>query len=115
ASCSNCGYSANLECAKTKPTLHEDLLPEDITVHAGISLDRKTLIQAFFPKHVNGQPTEVNIAYLRHLVPELDPSLSTSPGPLFEEHFSPPSSEHPSTVINVFDSRIPTTLVGSVS
>lgn len=114
-SCSGCGYSANVECAKTKPTLHEDLLPEDVTVYAGISLDRKTLIQAFYPKTVNGQPTEINIAYLRHLVPELDPSITNSPAPLFEEHFSPPNSETPSKVVDVFDSRIPVALVESAS
>src|SRR5690606_32495321 len=116
ASCESCEYTANTEVGKTTPSVHENLFSEDIAVYAGISVDRRTLVQAFYPKKSpSGQSNEINVAYLRHLFPDLDPTLSTSPLPLFEKNFVPPTEDNPSKVLNIFDTRIPTELAESTS
>ncbi|RPA85849.1 prolyl-tRNA synthetase [Ascobolus immersus RN42] len=121
--CNSCSYTANMECATTKqPLPSDDLSANDIEIFQGISLDRKVLIQAHYPRMWNDQPSRINMASLRRFVPELDPSISNTEVAisLFRKHFTPPpeddtSSAPFSSIINIFDARIPERLAETAS
>lgn len=83
-SCDVCDYTANDEVASARPVSASSVIPnaEAITlahfqVWRGVTKDRKTLINAWYPaKGSNGADTEVNIHAARDIVPELDASIN---------------------------------------
>ncbi|KAI5810111.1 prolyl-tRNA synthetase 1 [Peziza echinospora] len=117
-SCTSCKYSANEACAESRPVDpnktptvgdSEPAFDPQLAVFHGITKDRKTLINVFYPKlrepatdpnqlkindgeepkqnrKQNDVPNEVNPHRLLQLIPEYDPSVQT-PIELFHEHF----------------------------
>lgn len=111
-SCTSCDYAANEVCAKSAPPRLSEPLKSEVAVFHGITKDRKTLINVFYPKHrkpVTDQKkkrtqdvekhldpcehegaihlNEVNPHRVKELVPDYDPSVH-SPLELFQQHFT---------------------------
>jgi len=111
--CTSCSYAANEVCAKSAPPHPYESLEFDpqISVFHGITKDRKTLINAFYPKlrepaadtkrrriqgpggHLDPREpegaihfNEVNPHRIKDLVPDYDPSVQ-SPLEIFKQHF----------------------------
>ena len=107
--CSSCNYAANEVCAKSAPPRPSKPLKPEVAVFHGITKDRKTLINVFYPKHhepATGQRiqdverhrdrcehedtihlNEVNPHRVKELVPDYDPSVH-SPLELFWQCFT---------------------------
>jgi prolyl-tRNA synthetase len=82
ATCSSCGYTANDEVAMARPSPSAALKdPEasasNFRVWRGISKDRKTLVNAWYPHtgQVDGD-TDINIHAIKAVVPDIDASIS---------------------------------------
>ncbi|KAL7266950.1 hypothetical protein RUND412_010482 [Rhizina undulata] len=120
--CTHCKYTSNEEAAQSRPPEFPTSLPDptEISVYHGVTRDRKTLINAFFPKHSTDLdsktpiPNEINIHRVRAILPEIDPSVG-NPLELFQENFTefrageevPMEAGSFSQVVNLFDSRLP--------
>jgi len=83
--CSNCSYIANTEVAalpsqKAQGGEQEQFQPEHIKIWRGVSHDRRTLINVWYPSSVTTGgdktdtygPGDINTAVIKALVPELD-------------------------------------------
>ncbi|TGZ82922.1 class II aaRS and biotin synthetase [Ascodesmis nigricans] len=120
-SCSDCGYTANLEAVVPKteghdPTFHPTR--KEIAIHHSITRDRKTLINSFYLASASSSSQPINLSRLATLVPDLDPS-TTDAVELFEKHYTPFDPAHSakaskshsppkySQIINVFDAGLP--------
>ena len=83
-SCSDCGYSANEEVAKKgRDDTGEVGITQDVDIDCwrGISSDRKTLINVFYPLGKNeGGEFEVNTYAIKALIPTLDPGCRATFG-----------------------------------
>ena len=110
-SCTSCNYAANEICAKSPPPRPSNTLKPEVAVFHGITKDRKTLINVFYPKHrvpaidqkKNIQDAEKHLDPRRHegaihlnkvnphrvkeLVPDYDPTIH-SPLRLFWQRFT---------------------------
>lgn len=115
--CSSCTYTSNEEAARarapsTSLTIED---PADIAVFHGITHDRKTLLNIFYPKnHTRDEekPSNgVNVHKIKSLIPEFDPSVGASALNLYIESFSEYSVDSEngtySQIINLFDLRLP--------
>ncbi|TPX17401.1 uncharacterized protein E0L32_003044 [Thyridium curvatum] len=124
-SCDSCDYVANAELAETRPVAqNEPLWPkpevQGIRVWRGITKDRSTLVNVWYPASVTdskGRTTrfdddEVNIDAVKTLVPGLDAGID-DPLPLWQtvlDQVQNPSSSatDPSPrLLNLVDSRLP--------
>lgn len=111
-SCTSCTYAANETCAKSAPPKPTEYLDPQVAVFHGITKDRKTLINVFYPKlrepaadtrkkriqdnerHLDPLTSEgsihlnvVNPHRVKDIVPDYDPSVH-SPLELFRQHFT---------------------------
>jgi prolyl-tRNA synthetase len=77
--CKSCGYTANEEVAETSSTLPANALEgsASIEVWRGISKDRRTLVNAWYPSN-NETPAAINIHAVKNLVPDLDTSVENA-------------------------------------
>ncbi|KAJ3493873.1 hypothetical protein NLG97_g4453 [Lecanicillium saksenae] len=101
AHCINCGYTANDEVAVSRPKLQDDVdttAPASYGLWRGITKDRNTLINAWYPKSNGGS---LNLHIIKTLVPELDTSVH-DPLPLWEAAVD--SAE--TTLVNIIDARL---------
>ncbi|KAI5853086.1 prolyl-tRNA synthetase-like protein [Morchella snyderi] len=119
-SCNECSYSANAEAARTRtpaphPALEE---PGNIAVFHGVSTDRATLINVFYPRDAPaGLPNEVNVAVVRGLVPTLDAGVGSAEAldmwrVCFREYSGDgggggADAGSYSQIVNLFDTRLP--------
>ncbi|KAF8469036.1 hypothetical protein BDZ91DRAFT_82889 [Kalaharituber pfeilii] len=119
-SCTSCGYAANEICAKSAPPKPTSKYDPEVAVFHGITKDRKTLINVFYPKlrepaidtkkpriqdadkHADPLPhegsihfNEVNPHRIKELIHDYDPSVN-SPLELFRQHFTEfdPTASH---------------------
>ncbi|KOS20784.1 Proline--tRNA ligase [Escovopsis weberi] len=117
ATCKSCGYTANDEVAASQPltradieSVARDLKPSDVGVWRGITKDRKTLVNAWYPLE-QGSPDEdaLNIHAVKLAVPELDASVSDSI-PFWKESLQMSQGHEKGgdapQLVNVIDSRI---------
>ncbi|KAF8440098.1 hypothetical protein BGX38DRAFT_1120941 [Terfezia claveryi] len=129
--CTSCSYAANEVCAKSAPPRPYETFELDpqLAVFHGITKDRKTLINAFYPKlrepaadpkrkriqdaerHLDPREpegtihlNEVNPHRIKDLVPDYDPSVQ-SPLELFKQHFVEYDPKY-SQIINIYDYRL---------
>ncbi|KAH6895143.1 hypothetical protein B0T10DRAFT_477172 [Thelonectria olida] len=98
--CNSCGYSANDEVAtaRTPSNVSDFTKPSEVRVWRGISRDKKTLINAWYPR---SDDSDINLHALKDVVSELDTSIDT-PLPFWEETLQSGTTK----VINVIDTRI---------
>lgn len=114
-SCDSCDYTANDEVAMARPPIHshqesiqQAQSKEDIRVWRGITKDRTTLVNAWYPaKSSSGAETEINTHAVKKVVPDLDTSINDPVGSwkdalTVEEQ----SKEFQRKIINVVDSRL---------
>ncbi|KAH7017859.1 hypothetical protein EDB80DRAFT_706199 [Ilyonectria destructans] len=103
--CGSCGYAANDEVAtaRTPSTSKDTITPaSQIRVWRGISQDRNTLINAWYPEaDVAQSDSGPNLHAIKSAVPELDTSIDT-PLPFWGDALSGGKAR----VINVIDTRI---------
>ncbi|PNY23410.1 Uncharacterized protein TCAP_06654 [Tolypocladium capitatum] len=114
ATCTSCGYTANDEVAMARPPPRDgqrarrNSTEADFRVWRGITKDRKTLVNAWYPRHGNAlADTDVNVHAVREAVPELDASIydplrSLTDALQHEEGDSSAAIQ----IINVVDSRL---------
>ena len=77
--CSSCGYTANDEVATSRPTLSSRQHLTDMRVWRGISKDKNTLMNVWYPH--SGNPEEspaLNLHAVSRLVPDLDTSITNT-------------------------------------
>ncbi|KAM3483910.1 hypothetical protein MY8738_002664 [Beauveria namnaoensis] len=101
AHCTGCGYTANDEVAvsRAKPSNAFDTsVPSNYGLWRGITKDRKTLINAWYPQHNGGR---LNFHVVKSLVPELDTSVH-DPLPLWEVAVDSPET----VLVNIIDSGL---------
>ncbi|KAL7807656.1 hypothetical protein V8C26DRAFT_414426 [Trichoderma gracile] len=79
AACSSCGYSANDEVAAARSSrqIEGALTPLNFGIWRGITKDRKTLVNVWYPRLANESSSEDgwNIHAVKAVVPELDHSV----------------------------------------
>ncbi|KAK2609009.1 hypothetical protein QQS21_002379 [Conoideocrella luteorostrata] len=111
--CDSCNYTANDEVARSRPTLHDrssmpTIQADDIRVWRGITRDRKTLVNAWFPaRGSTGAETEINAHAVKEAVPDVDTSINDAvqiwEGML---HSSLRTETNKAELVNVVDMRI---------
>ncbi|KAI1076741.1 prolyl-tRNA synthetase [Whalleya microplaca] len=118
-SCNSCDYVANEELATTRSTPSEDIsstgndnpdpnsgeIPA-VQVWRGVSKDRKTLINVWYPDAFSG--TDINAHAIKSVLPELDsglenPTLFWTSAP---DSVEPPTSKRHQQLVNVVDYRL---------
>lgn len=113
--CNSCSYTANDEVATSREACrtHQDPLGsgiglDGVRVWRGISKDRKTLINAWYPgRNGAGLETEVNMHAVKKAVPELDTSVSDAERSWGETMSSlQHTGLHEAQIINVVDMRL---------
>jgi prolyl-tRNA synthetase len=122
-SCSNCDYVANEELVETLTPVTSNhtgcIAPLDtIRVWRGISRDRLTLVNVWYPSLGTNQETSsdapgVNLHAVKSILPELDPSVD-DPFSFLANHISLPSenketappSLSPQRILNLVDYRL---------
>lgn len=99
-----CGYVANEELAES-PIANVPGSGNGLEVCRGISRDRETLINVWFPSSIANSQTlpEVNMHAVKAIIPELDASVE-NPSSMWADAFSHPGSRH---VVNLVDGRLP--------
>jgi prolyl-tRNA synthetase len=106
-SCENsCGYMTNEELAESP--IHESLgTGSGLQVWRGISRDRRTLINVWFPPSTPRSTSkllpEVNPHAIKAIIPELDPSIENS----FSLWVDPPPKAGQRRLVNLVDGRLP--------
>ena len=104
-SCNSCSYVANEELAVTKPPSQEQSFDE-ARVWRGVSKDRSTLINVWYPDLPGLSLSDVNTHAIKSVVPELDSSIMDSI-PFWAKGSTPdPESPKVLKLINVVDRRI---------
>lgn len=109
--CSACGYTANNEVAASLKISPEQKLNEEnieqIEVWRGISQDRTTLVNAWYPKGKDGLSRGLNMRAVKQVVPELDPSVGNATR-LWEQAVSKIETGKRNSIklLNVVDSSI---------
>jgi len=113
ASCDSCDYAINEEIAATLKPL-EAWSGDDVSVWRGITKDRKTLVNVWYPKTTtvsssgevrNYTESDINITAVKSVVPDLDASVERVPI-LWSAATSGPSAKA-SQLLNLVDSRLP--------
>lgn len=109
ASCSNCGYTANDEVAAARSSRRIDgaISSSNFGLWRGITKDRKTLVNAWYPK-IGDSPSEDswNIHAVKSVVPELDTSVSDA-APFWSEALQEAKGQNGELqLLNVIDSRL---------
>ncbi|KAF5603326.1 prolyl-tRNA synthetase [Fusarium subglutinans] len=105
--CDSCGYTANDEVAALRPPSpaydgSESPPVSDFRVWRGISKDRKTLINAWYPRSLGtAAESGLNLHALKSAVPELDVTIE-DPLPLWGVSLESGAAK----VINVVDGRL---------
>ncbi|KAH7136600.1 hypothetical protein EDB81DRAFT_802671 [Dactylonectria macrodidyma] len=103
--CGSCGYTANDEVAAARtPSATKDAVTSTSQVHVwrGVSQDRNTLINAWYPRvDVAQSDSGPNLHAIKSAVPELDTSID-APLPFWGEALASGNAK----VINVIDTRI---------
>lgn len=101
AHCDGCGYTANDEVAASR-SKSEDTVdtssPSSYGLWRGITKDRATLINAWYPQNNGGS---LNLHAIKTLVPELDTGVH-DPLPLWEVAVENPET----TLVNIIDGRL---------
>ncbi|EJP63964.1 prolyl-tRNA synthetase [Beauveria bassiana ARSEF 2860] len=101
AHCTGCGYTANDEVAVSRAkrsNAFDTSVPSNYGLWRGITKDRKTLINAWYPQHNGGR---LNFHVVKSLVPELDTSVH-DPLPLWEVAVDSPET----VLVNIIDSEL---------
>lgn len=111
-SCKSCSHTFNEEAACAMPLVIQD--PADTAVFHGITRDRKTLLNVFYPKpHGSAEnETHVNVHKIKAIIPDFDPSVGASALELYFANFSEYKDGKSelgtySQIINLFDLRLP--------
>ncbi|KAH7326711.1 hypothetical protein B0I35DRAFT_142396 [Stachybotrys elegans] len=106
--CDTCGYTANDEVAEARPSAIPNAAnsPADFLVWRGVTHDRKTLVNAWYPR-MGGTASDsrVNLHVLKALVPELDASVNDGLQAWVEAQQTKSEDAKP-RVLNVVDSRL---------
>ncbi|TQV95982.1 prolyl-tRNA synthetase [Cordyceps javanica] len=101
AHCTSCGYTANDEVAASKAKQHHaanTTSPSSYGLWRGITKDRNTLINAWYPKENGGH---LNLHAIKNLVPGLDTSVH-DPLLLWELAVESPET----ALVNIIDNRL---------
>lgn len=116
-SCTNCDYCTNEEAAQTSlPQPASNFALPDITVFHGITKDRKTLLNVYYPRHT--PPTEDGMTVLneahagkiRAVVQDFDSSVGNALNLFFDnftEYKDGSKAGSYSQIIHLFDIRVP--------
>lgn len=112
ATCNSCGYVANDEVAKALPPSTDKLgapvAVADFRVWRGITKDRRTIVNAWYPALGSGSAeADINIHAVKEAVPELDASISDAVrllGDGTEADSGPAATQL--RVLNVVDARL---------
>lgn len=112
-SCAHCSHTFNEEAACAIPLAIQD--PANTAVFHGITHDRKTLLNVFYPKPHGGggeSETHVNVHKIKAIIPDFDPSVGGSALELYVANFSEYKDGGSelgtySQIINLFDLRLP--------
>lgn len=104
AHCADCGYTANNEVAVSRPTplgLLDTMSLSSFGLWRGITKDRQTLINAWYPRDTSAIGDMLNLHAIKTLVPELDTGVH-DPFALWEEAVD--SAE--TVLVNIVDGRL---------
>lgn len=111
ATCSSCGYTANDEVATSRPASSSSTKKSELYLWRGISEDRRTLINAWYPQIDGLSAGEgLNIHAVKAVVPELDASID-NPLRYWDNTLQKVSKKNfvAPRLINVIDSRVVST------
>ncbi|OAA79958.1 prolyl-tRNA synthetase [Akanthomyces lecanii RCEF 1005] len=103
AHCNSCGYTANDEVAKSRSKSQDALdttAPSSYGLWRGITKDRNTLINAWYPQ---SDGSSLNLHAIKDVVPELDTSVH-DPLPLWDVAVDSPDT----ALVNIVDGRLAT-------
>lgn len=111
-SCDSCDYTANDEVATARPPKHShqqstgrNITKDDLGVWRGITKDRTTLVNAWYPiKGNNEVESEINTLAVKGAVPELDTSIN-DPVQSWSDALGDAKNSQPQ-IINVVDFRL---------
>lgn len=106
-SCNSCGYAANDEVASARTPAPSSVTfaPSQVRVWRGISKDRKTLVNAWYPQSEDASSeSNLNLHAVKSAVPELDTSIED---PLY--FWGEALNDAKAQVINVIDTRLAST------
>ncbi|KND90403.1 Proline--tRNA ligase, cytoplasmic [Tolypocladium ophioglossoides CBS 100239] len=113
ATCTSCGYTANDEVAIARPPPRDDQsarvksMEADFHVWRGITKDRKTLVNAWYPRHGGAwADTDINVHAVKEAVPELDASINDPLRSLIDALKHEGDSPAAIRLINIVDSRL---------
>lgn len=111
ASCNSCGYTANDEvaAARSPGQLDGAISSSSFGIWRGITNDRKTLVNVWYPRLGNSPSGDVyNIHAVKSVVPELDTSVSDAVS-FWEDAVQQADGQNGELrVLNVIDSRLAT-------
>ncbi|SPO04206.1 related to prolyl-tRNA synthetase [Cephalotrichum gorgonifer] len=112
--CRECEYTSNEEMAEVAEPQHPDAVSSDpsfsiasVDVWRGISLDRRTLVNAWYLPDGRSS-TAINVHAVRSLVPDIDASIEDA-SPLWAEALVSNKQKlgcEPLQLVNLFDSRV---------
>lgn len=106
-SCTSCDYVANEELATTRPSPSDDTSSTSAKVWRGVSKDRSTLINVWYPASFSDD--DVNTHAIKSILPELDSSLG-DPIPFWSpttpEQSNPSKPRQPLRLVNIIDYRL---------
>ncbi|EHK16402.1 uncharacterized protein TRIVIDRAFT_40587, partial [Trichoderma virens Gv29-8] len=111
AACSSCGYTANDEVAAARSSrqLEGAISPSSFGIWRGITNDRKTLVNVWYPRLTNSPSGDSwNIHAVKSVVSDLDTSVSDAAS--FWEEAVQQAERHDGKLqlLNVIDSRLAT-------
>lgn len=120
ASCSSCDYAVNEEVADTvvMPKVPEDAA---VGIWRGISKDRSTLVNVWYPKETGSQASgdlrkytddDINIFAVKTIVPDLDAGVEDVL-PLWAASVAEPI-EGALTLLNIVDGRLPDSFIDTL-
>jgi prolyl-tRNA synthetase len=113
-SCSHCEYVANEELAEAAAAQSHSKSGAVSKIWRGISQDRKTMVNVWYPSSDSITEPEVNVHAVKSILPDLDASIE-DPLPLWEQHFPqgadfsntlPTQKADPLRILNLVDSRL---------
>ncbi|KAL6833103.1 hypothetical protein J3E69DRAFT_322966 [Trichoderma sp. SZMC 28015] len=111
ASCNSCGYTANDEvaAARSPGQLADVISSSSFGIWRGITDDRKTLVNVWYPRLGNSPSGDVyNIHAVKSVVPELDTSVSDAVSFWKEAIQQADGHNGELQLLNVIDSRLAT-------
>ncbi|KAL7942323.1 hypothetical protein V8C42DRAFT_332008 [Trichoderma barbatum] len=111
ASCNSCGYTANDEVAASRSSkqLDETITPSTFGIWRGITKDRKTLVNVWYPRLANSPSKDGwNIHAVKSVVSELDTTVSDAVSFWDEAVQQAEGRNGELQLLNVIDSRLAT-------